>query len=62
MQLGRRPLSGWEGARVERRKHGVKGRGGRLAGALAGGGDGALADRFGVAGGHAEVVATEGLA
>jgi hypothetical protein len=33
-----------------------------LAGALAGGGGGALADGLGVAGGHAEAVATEGLA
>ena len=33
-----------------------------MAGALAGGGDGALADGFGVAGRHAQAVAGEGLA
>jgi hypothetical protein len=62
VQLGWCPFSGREGARVERRKHRIQGRGGRLAGALAGGGDGALADRFGVGGWHAQAVAGEGLA
>ena len=52
---------GLGGRPVERRKHGVKGRGGRLAGALAGGGDGPLADGLRVVGGHAEPVATEGF-
>jgi hypothetical protein len=47
---------------VEGHEHRVQGRGGRLAGALVGGGDGPLADRFGVGGGHAEAVATEGFA
>jgi len=41
---------------------GVQRRGDGLAGALAGGGDGALVDRFGVGGGHAQAVASEGLA
>jgi hypothetical protein len=50
MQLGRSPFPGWEGARVERHKHRVQRRGGRSAAALAGGGDGALPDRVGVAG------------
>src|SRR5215207_83179 len=62
IQLGPRPLSGGEGARVEGHKHRVQCWGVRLAGALAGGGDGALADGLGVAGGHAEAVASEGLA
>ena len=35
---------------------------GWLPGALAGGGDGPLADGFGVGGGHAEAVASEGFA
>jgi hypothetical protein len=62
VQLGRWPLSGWEGARVEGHEHRVQGRRGRLAAALAGGGNGALADGFGVAGRHPEAVAGEGLA
>jgi hypothetical protein len=62
VQLGRRPLSGREGARVEGHKHRVQAWTGRLAAALAGGGDGALADGFGVGGGHAEAVAGEGFA
>src|SRR5215212_85764 len=37
-------------------------RGDRLAGALAGGSDGPLADGFRVGGGHAQAVATEGFA
>jgi hypothetical protein len=41
IQLGRRPLAGGEGARVERHKHRIQGRCGWLAAALAGGGDGA---------------------
>jgi hypothetical protein len=43
-------------------KHRIQSWGGRLAGALVGGGDGALADRFRVTGGHAEAVAGEGFA
>jgi len=61
-QLGRRSFSGGESARVEGRKHRVQAWGGRLAAALVGGGDGALADGLGVAGWHAQAVATEGLA
>jgi hypothetical protein len=41
---------------------GVQARGRRLAAALAGGGDGPLADGVGVAGGHTQAVAGEGLA
>jgi hypothetical protein len=62
MQLGLRPFSGREGARVKGHKHRIQARGGRLAAALAGGVDGALADRLGVAGRHAQAVAGEGLA
>ena len=61
-QLGLRPWPGWQGARVERHKHRVQGRRGGLAGAPAGRGYGALADRLGVAGWHAEPVAGEGFA
>jgi hypothetical protein len=61
MHLGRRPWAGWEGAGVEGHKHRVQYWGGRLAGALAGRGDGPLADGLGVGGGHAEAVAGEGL-
>jgi hypothetical protein len=58
-----RPLTvGGEGARIERSKHRVQGLGGRLAAAVAGGGDGALADGGGVAGGHSQAVAGEGFA
>jgi hypothetical protein len=57
-----RPGAGREGVRVESGKHRVQSWGGWLAAAQAGGGDGALADRLGVAGGHAEPVAGEGLA
>ena len=62
IQLGLRLGSGREGTRVERHKHRVQGRGGRLPAALAGGVGGALADGFGVAGRHAEPVVGEGLA
>jgi hypothetical protein len=44
MHLGRRPWAGWEGAGVGFHKHRVQYWGGRLAGALAGRGDGPLAD------------------
>ncbi len=47
---------------VEGHKHRVDGRHRRLRVALAGGVDRALADRLGVASGHAEPVAGEGLA
>jgi hypothetical protein len=60
LRLGATP--GGELARVERHEHRVKRRRSRRAGAFAGGGDGALADGFGVAGRHAEAVAGEGLA
>jgi hypothetical protein len=53
---------GEELARVEGHEHRVEGRGGGLAGAAAGGGDGALADGLGVAGGHAQPVSLKGLA
>jgi len=62
VKLGRWPLPGREGAGIKRHEHRVKGRCDRLAGALAGGGDGPLADGFGVGGGHAEAVASEGFA
>jgi hypothetical protein len=62
VQLDRRPLSGREGARVEGHKHRVQARSDRLAGALAGGGDGPLPNGIGVAGRHAEAVVGEGLA
>jgi hypothetical protein len=61
-QLGRRPWAGGEGAGIEGHDHRVQARGGRLAAALAGRGDGALADGLGVAGRHAEAVAGEGVA
>jgi hypothetical protein len=61
-QLSRCPFSGGEGARVERHEYRLQGWGGRLAGALVGGGEGPLADRFGVAGRHAQPVAGDGLA
>jgi hypothetical protein len=48
IQLSRRPLSGREDTRVEDHKHRVQGRGGRSSAALAGRGDGALPDRFGL--------------
>jgi hypothetical protein len=54
--------SGGKLALVQGREHRVKRRHGWRADALAGGGDGALADRFGVAGGHAEAMAGEGFA
>jgi hypothetical protein len=47
---------------VERHEHRVQARGSRLPAAAAGGIDRALADCLGVAGGHAEAVAGEGLA
>jgi hypothetical protein len=50
-QLGLRPGSAREGTGIEGDKHWVQGRGDRLAAALAGGGDGPLADGFRVAGG-----------
>jgi hypothetical protein len=55
---------GGELVHVERHKHRFQGRQGRwgwLAGALAGGGDGALAHRFGVAGWHAKLMPLEGF-
>src|SRR5829696_3968845 len=61
VQLGRRPRPRREGIRVERDKYRVQRRGDGLAGALAGGGDGPLADRFGVGGGNAQAVAAEGF-
>jgi hypothetical protein len=60
-QLGLRPGSAREGTGIEGHEHRVQGLGGRLAAALAGGGDGALADGGGVASGHAEAVAGEGF-
>ena len=60
LRLGATP--GGELARVERHEHRVKRRRSRRAGAFAGGGDGALADRLGVAGRHAQAVPGEGLA
>jgi hypothetical protein len=62
LKLRRRPRPRRERIRVEGGKHRVQRRGDRLAGALAGGGDGALADGFGVADGHAQAVAGEGFA
>jgi hypothetical protein len=62
VQLGRGALSGGEGARVEGREHRVQSWGGRLTRATTGRGDGALADRLRIAGGHAQAVAGEGLA
>jgi hypothetical protein len=47
---------------VERHKHRVKARGGRPTAAVAGGLDGALADRLRVAGRHPKAVAGERLA
>jgi hypothetical protein len=60
--LSLRATSGRELTRVEGREHRIERRGSRLASAAARGGDGALADRFGVACGHAEAVPLEGLA
>ena len=57
-----RPTTKSSSFRVEGRKHRIQWRRGGLAGALAGGGDGPLADGLGVAGRHAKAVATEGLA
>jgi hypothetical protein len=62
VQLGRRPWPRRERMWVEGDKHRVQRRGDGLAGALAGGGDGPLADRFGVGGGCAQAVAGEGFA
>jgi hypothetical protein len=62
VQLGRRPRPRRDRLRVEGDKHWVQRRGDGLAGALAGGSDGPLADGFGVAAGHAQAVATEGFA
>jgi hypothetical protein len=62
VQLGRRSISGGEGARVKRHKHRVKGRAGRPPAALASGSDRPLPDRFGVPCGHPEAVAGERLA
>ena len=62
VQLGRRPRPRRDRLRVEGDKHRVQRRGDRLAGALAGGSDGPLADGLGVAAGHAQAVATEGFA
>jgi hypothetical protein len=62
MKLGRRPRPRRERMRVEGDKHRVQRRGGWLAAALAGGGNGALADGFGVASGRAQAVAGEGFA
>src|SRR5215211_5438980 len=62
VKLRRRPRPRRESVRVEGGKHRVQRRGDRLAAALAGCGDGPLADGFRVAGRHAEAVAGEGLA
>jgi hypothetical protein len=61
-QLPTRPGPDGELVVVERHKHRVQARGGRPPAALVGGLDGALADGFGVALGHAEAVAGEGFA
>jgi hypothetical protein len=61
VQLARRPRPRRERIRVKGDKHRVQRRGGRLAAALAGRGDGPLADGFRVTGGHAQAVATEAL-
>jgi hypothetical protein len=52
VKLCRCPRPRRERMRVEGHEHRVQGRGGRLAGVLAGGGDGPLADRFRVGGGR----------
>jgi hypothetical protein len=62
IQLRRRPLWSRQHPRVERHEYRVQARRRRLPGALAGGGDGALADRLGVARRIAKAVAGEGLA
>jgi hypothetical protein len=62
IQLGRRSLAGGEGVRVEDHKYRIQRWGGRPAGALLADGDSPLADRFGIAGRHAEAVAGEGFA
>jgi hypothetical protein len=62
VQLRRRPRPGRERLRVEGGKYRVQGRGGRLAAALVGCGDGPLPHGFRVAGGHAQAVAGEGFA
>jgi hypothetical protein len=51
--LGMGTARSGELARIERHKHRIQARDGRLAAALVGGGDGPLADGFGVAGRHA---------
>jgi hypothetical protein len=62
VKLCRRPRPCRERLRVEGHKHRVQQRSGRLPGALAGSGDGPLADGFRVEGGHAQAVAGEGFA
>jgi hypothetical protein len=62
VKLGRRPRPRWERMWVEGNEYRVQGRGDGLATALAGSGGSPLADGFGVGGGHAEAVATEGFA
>jgi hypothetical protein len=61
-QLPTRPRPDRDLTVVERHKHRVKARGGRLAAALVGRVDGALADGFGVARWHPKAVAGEGFA
>jgi hypothetical protein len=61
-QLSQWPFPGGKSARVEGHEHRIQWWCGGLAAALVGGLDGALADRFGVASGHAQAVAGEGFA
>jgi hypothetical protein len=62
LQLSRRPFPDGKGARVERHKHWIQGRWCGPAAALAGRLYGALPDRLGVAGRHAQAVPLEGFA
>jgi hypothetical protein len=62
IQLGRRSLSGKEGAGIAGRKHGVHEWGGWLPGSLVGGGADPLRMTSGLRAGHTQAVADEGLA